>query len=63
MILFQLCLAIIALSESLQYLAQDSFDLIVRSRFIWIARGFSLSRRLRHLEERWAYYFAFGSYG
>ncbi|KAI0069884.1 EI24-domain-containing protein [Panus rudis PR-1116 ss-1] len=28
--------------------------------FIWIARGLSLSRRLRHLEERWAYYFAFG---
>lgn len=28
--------------------------------FIWIARGFSLARRLRHLEERWAYYFAFG---
>ncbi|KAI0637375.1 etoposide-induced protein 2.4-domain-containing protein [Trametes polyzona] len=28
--------------------------------FIWIARGFSLSRRVRHLEERWAYYFAFG---
>ncbi|CAL1703697.1 unnamed protein product [Somion occarium] len=27
--------------------------------FIWIARGLSLSRRLRHLEERWAYYFAF----
>ncbi|GJE98120.1 EI24-domain-containing protein [Phanerochaete sordida] len=28
--------------------------------FIWIARGYSLSRRMRHLEERWAYYFAFG---
>lgn len=28
--------------------------------FIWIARGLSLSRRVRHLEERWAYYFAFG---
>ncbi|KII89010.1 hypothetical protein PLICRDRAFT_139174 [Plicaturopsis crispa FD-325 SS-3] len=28
--------------------------------FIWIARGMSLSRRVRHLEERWAYYFAFG---
>ncbi|KAI0350077.1 hypothetical protein OH77DRAFT_1525115 [Trametes cingulata] len=28
--------------------------------FIWIARGYSLSRRVRHLEERWAYYFAFG---
>ncbi|KAI0792858.1 etoposide-induced protein 2.4-domain-containing protein [Abortiporus biennis] len=28
--------------------------------FIWIASGLSLSRRLRHLEERWAYYFAFG---
>lgn len=31
-------------------------------RFIWIARGLSLSRRVRHLEERWAYYFAFGTY-
>ncbi|TFK84519.1 hypothetical protein K466DRAFT_496432 [Polyporus arcularius HHB13444] len=28
--------------------------------FIWIARGLSLARRVRHLEERWAYYFAFG---
>ncbi|KAH7912123.1 etoposide-induced protein 2.4-domain-containing protein [Hygrophoropsis aurantiaca] len=28
--------------------------------FIWVARGLSLSRRVRHLEERWAYYFAFG---
>lgn len=30
-------------------------------RFIWIARGLSLSRRVRHLEERWAYYLAFGA--
>ncbi|EGO20993.1 hypothetical protein SERLADRAFT_452135 [Serpula lacrymans var. lacrymans S7.9] len=28
--------------------------------FIWVARGLSLSRRVRHLEERWAFYFAFG---
>ncbi|KAF8061563.1 etoposide-induced protein 2.4-domain-containing protein [Lyophyllum atratum] len=28
--------------------------------FVWMARGLSLSRRIRHLEERWAYYFAFG---
>ncbi|KAH9932148.1 etoposide-induced protein 2.4-domain-containing protein [Amylocystis lapponica] len=28
--------------------------------FVWIARGLSLARRVRHLEERWAYYFAFG---
>ncbi|KAF5330643.1 hypothetical protein D9619_006027 [Psilocybe cf. subviscida] len=28
--------------------------------FVWIARGLSLSGRIRHLEERWAYYFAFG---
>ncbi|KAH8108159.1 etoposide-induced protein 2.4-domain-containing protein [Cristinia sonorae] len=28
--------------------------------FIWITRGHSLSRRLRHLEERWAYYLGFG---
>ncbi|KAF8968370.1 etoposide-induced protein 2.4-domain-containing protein [Flammula alnicola] len=28
--------------------------------FVWIARGLSLSRRIRYLEERWAYYFAFG---
>ncbi|KAI0259934.1 etoposide-induced protein 2.4-domain-containing protein [Gloeopeniophorella convolvens] len=27
---------------------------------IWIARGLSLSRRIRFLEERWMYYFAFG---
>ncbi|KAI6036075.1 etoposide-induced protein 2.4-domain-containing protein [Pisolithus microcarpus] len=26
----------------------------------WIARGLSLASRVRHLEERWAYYFAFG---
>jgi etoposide-induced 2.4 mRNA len=26
-----------------------------------MARGMSLSRRIRHLEERWAYYLAFGS--
>ncbi|CDO74879.1 hypothetical protein BN946_scf185004.g29 [Trametes cinnabarina] len=29
--------------------------------FIWIARGYSLARRVRHLEERWAYYFAFAA--
>ncbi|TCD60098.1 hypothetical protein EIP91_010717 [Steccherinum ochraceum] len=28
--------------------------------FMWITRGHSLTRRLRHLEERWAYYFGFG---
>ncbi|KAH9056672.1 etoposide-induced protein 2.4-domain-containing protein [Lactarius vividus] len=28
--------------------------------FIWIARGLSLSRRIRYLEERWMYFFAFG---
>ncbi|KAF8136794.1 etoposide-induced protein 2.4-domain-containing protein [Boletus edulis] len=28
--------------------------------FIWIARGLSLSRRVRYLEERWPYFFAFG---
>ncbi|KAJ6546523.1 hypothetical protein DFH09DRAFT_1262938 [Mycena vulgaris] len=28
--------------------------------FVWIARGLSLSGRIRHLEERWAYYLAFG---
>ncbi|KAK7014995.1 etoposide-induced protein 2.4-domain-containing protein [Favolaschia claudopus] len=28
--------------------------------FVWIARGMSLSSRVRHLEERWAYYLAFG---
>ncbi|PPQ99932.1 hypothetical protein CVT24_009567 [Panaeolus cyanescens] len=27
---------------------------------LWIARGYSLSRRIRHLEERWAYFLAFG---
>lgn len=26
----------------------------------WVARGFSLPRRVRHIEERWAYYLAFG---
>jgi etoposide-induced 2.4 mRNA len=30
-------------------------------RFIWIARGMSLARRVRYIEERWAYYFAFGT--
>lgn len=29
-------------------------------RFVWMAREMSLSRRVRHLEERWAYYLAFG---
>ncbi|KAI5122983.1 hypothetical protein M0805_006861 [Coniferiporia weirii] len=28
--------------------------------FIWIARGLSLAQRIRHLEERWAYFLAFG---
>ncbi|KAG8217887.1 EI24-domain-containing protein [Butyriboletus roseoflavus] len=28
--------------------------------FIWIARGLSLSSRVRYLEERWPYFFAFG---
>ncbi|KAN0076893.1 Etoposide-induced protein [Tylopilus felleus] len=28
--------------------------------FIWVARGLSLSGRVRYLEERWAYFFAFG---
>ncbi|KAG6821083.1 hypothetical protein H0H93_007242 [Arthromyces matolae] len=28
--------------------------------FVWVHRGLSLSRRIQHLEERWAYYFAFG---
>ncbi|KZT26468.1 EI24-domain-containing protein [Neolentinus lepideus HHB14362 ss-1] len=28
--------------------------------FIWTARGLALFRRVRHLEEHWAYYFAFG---
>ncbi|PFH52432.1 hypothetical protein AMATHDRAFT_140128 [Amanita thiersii Skay4041] len=28
--------------------------------FVWIARGMSLARRIRHIEERWAYYLAFG---
>ncbi|KAJ7063152.1 etoposide-induced protein 2.4-domain-containing protein [Mycena amicta] len=27
---------------------------------VWIARGMNLSGRVRHLEERWAYYLAFG---
>ncbi|KAI6103544.1 hypothetical protein F5141DRAFT_1189857 [Pisolithus sp. B1] len=28
--------------------------------FVWVARGLSLASRVKHLEERWAYYFAFG---
>ncbi|KDR81827.1 hypothetical protein GALMADRAFT_240058 [Galerina marginata CBS 339.88] len=28
--------------------------------FVWISRGLSLSHRIRYLEERWAYFFAFG---
>ncbi|KAJ7632466.1 etoposide-induced protein 2.4-domain-containing protein [Roridomyces roridus] len=28
--------------------------------FVWIARGWSLSRRVRYLEEHWAYFLAFG---
>lgn len=34
----------------------DSLD-----RFIWVARNLSIAGRVRHLEERWAYYFAFGN--
>ncbi|KAJ3856312.1 etoposide-induced protein 2.4-domain-containing protein [Lentinula lateritia] len=36
----------------------DSYYLF---EFVWVARGMSLSRRVRYLEERWAYYLAFGS--
>lgn len=28
--------------------------------YLWIARGMTLSQRVKHEEERWAYYFAFG---
>jgi len=35
----------------------DSYYLF---EFVWVARGMSLSRRIRYLEERWAYYLAFG---
>jgi len=28
--------------------------------FVWIAKGMSPVKRMRHIEERWAYYFAFG---
>lgn len=28
--------------------------------FVWIARNMALARRVRYLEERWAYFFAFG---
>ncbi|KAF8738541.1 hypothetical protein AX14_011190 [Amanita brunnescens Koide BX004] len=28
--------------------------------FVWIAKGMSPVKRIRHIEERWAYYFAFG---
>ncbi|KAL1668440.1 etoposide-induced protein 2.4-domain-containing protein [Schizophyllum commune] len=28
--------------------------------FVWIARNMGLARRVRYLEERWAYFFAFG---
>ena len=30
------------------------------NRHVWIAQGFSLSRRVRYQEERWAYFFGFG---
>lgn len=30
------------------------------ARSVWIYRGYSFSGRIRHLEERWAYYLAFG---
>jgi len=29
-------------------------------RYIWQARGMSLSARVRYLEERWAYFLLFG---
>lgn len=28
--------------------------------YLWISRGMTLSQRVKHEEERWAYYFAFG---
>lgn len=30
--------------------------------FLWISRGLSLARRVRHIEERWGYYLAFGAH-
>lgn len=34
--------------------------MLLGNRFVWIARGLSLSGRVRYLEERWPYFFAFG---
>lgn len=31
-------------------------------RFVWVAKGMNLAQRVRHLEERWAYYLAFGEF-
>lgn len=55
------CTGITALSECFAFCASRS---VLRRQYrpLWIARGYSLSRRMRHLEERWAYYFAFGAY-
>ena len=40
--------------------AEIMFVSNLASRFVWIAKGMSPVKRMRHIEERWAYYFAFG---
>ena len=55
-----LFLDIIVLSKRLLYRPGNEAIFFYIIRFVWIARGLPLSRRIRHLEERWAYYFAFG---
>jgi len=51
---------IIASSNADLIASRDNRLICSENRFIWIARGLSLTSRVRHLEERWVYYFAFG---
>ncbi|KAF5391282.1 hypothetical protein D9757_001942 [Collybiopsis confluens] len=44
----------------LRFLFFGWLDSYYMFEFVWIARGMSLSRRVRYLEERWAYHLTFG---
>lgn len=57
---------VLTIHAGITSLSQFSYDCVDEpvlnksTRFVWIARGMSLAKRVRHVEERWAYYFAFG---
>ena len=53
--------AIIFSSKISQYPSQ-LWRMNSTSRPVWVNRGFSFAGRIRHLEERWMYYLAFGGH-